>query len=71
MRPNCWWNVYRTSSGSYPWTCYMFPYRASLDLYSGVSDIDIARDSTIWVSFFADPPIMSRSTDLGTTWEDR
>ena len=65
-----WWDVFRTSDGGMTWTSCVPDYlTASPVFYEDVSSVDVADDSTIWVSLLSSQQVVLRSTDSGVTWE--
>jgi photosystem II stability/assembly factor-like uncharacterized protein len=66
----CWWDVFRTSDGGITWTsCTPGQLTASPVFYEDVSSIDVADDSTIWMSLLTSTKQVFRSTDEGITWD--
>jgi hypothetical protein len=64
------WSLSGTSSAGSSWDhAEAFGYHPGvLEYYKGVSSLEIADDSTLWVSLCSIPPVVTRSTDGGTTW---
>lgn len=66
----CSWDIFRTSDGGADWTTCAPDYlTASPVFYEGVSSLDVAEDSTVWMYLLASPQMVFRSTDAGETWE--